>query len=421
MTYLTNIFFSRMIKTQSFMLPMTIIFAIGFPVFIFLYPNTEDLVFNLIGSILALAMVAIYFFVKNQKIKYLFWFIVILYGFPIDFFYGYWVYPDNPIYISGITMMLMSVIIIFRDIWFSIFTVIVGATIAYVIQYEHISFNIMEDLVNNGIIYAFILCMFFAVVLIRRREKDYIEKSIIKTRQYSDIETIERRDIVVETIASIAHEVNQPISSAHNYVNGVLRRIASDTAKDNGLVSQQSDALRKASHEIARAGEMIHSLKRLYEKREQTKVVTDINELIKKIGSFVEDKNSDYKIDFTNNLDMSLKPIFGDALQIEIAILNLIKNSQESVNKDVELKKTIEVITSQECNKKLKVLVVDNGPGVESEMKENIFLPFITSKETGLGLGLSLCYNIVMMHEGEIEYYRKDNKTVFEITLPTIT
>ena len=59
MTYLTNSFFSRMIKTQSFMLPMTIIFAIGFPVFIFLYPNTEDLVFNLIGSILALAMVAI--------------------------------------------------------------------------------------------------------------------------------------------------------------------------------------------------------------------------------------------------------------------------------------------------------------------------------------------------------------------------
>jgi two-component system sensor kinase FixL len=215
----------------------------------------------------------------------------------------------------------------------------------------------------------------------------------------SDLAHTARLNAMGQMSAAIAHELNQPLTAAINYVKAARRLLAPDMPGPEKMATAR-EALEGADTQIVRAGSIVRYLRDFVEKRESKKTSSDLNAVIRESVAlgFMGQQSNDVKVILL--LDEHIPPALMDKIQIQQVLINLIRNSMEAMAEVQERELTI--VSSAEEAGCLHITVCDTGPGFAPEIVPKLFEPFTTTKGDGMGIGLSICRKIVEAHGGSI-------------------
>lgn len=218
-----------------------------------------------------------------------------------------------------------------------------------------------------------------------------------------------------EMASSLAHELNQPLTAVATYAQALRRFVESGSLDDDELLS----VLDRIAGEALRAGNIVHRLKELVRRRETRREPCDLNARIRDVQQLAHADARLHDSVLHMDLDPELPPTFADAIQIQQVLLNLIRNALDSMQDTDPARREVVVRTSRHESGQLQVSVSDRGCGTPEEHAEQVFQPFFTTKESGLGVGLSISKSIINSHGGHMWFRpNEDGGTTFYFTLP---
>lgn len=216
-----------------------------------------------------------------------------------------------------------------------------------------------------------------------------------------------------EMASAIAHELNQPLTAIVNYVEASRRTIATTGSK---VPERVHEYMEKAVVQAGRAGEIIRRLREFLRKGEVGRTPEVVNPVVEEASALALIGAAELGVRVFMKLGNSLPEVLIDKIQIQQVVLNLVRNSVEAMA--AALRKELTIATDLRDDTVL-VMVADTGPGLPEEVASRLFQPFLTTKESGMGLGLSICRSIVEAHGGRIWADGGANGgTVFYFTLP---
>ncbi len=226
----------------------------------------------------------------------------------------------------------------------------------------------------------------------------------------TDIESTERRlsevqfellhmsrlSTLGEIATSIAHELNQPLTAAASLIGAVSLTLKK---KSNGELCPQIELLDDAVDEIRRASEIMHQMRDFVRKHKTTRTPHDVNKIVEEASAIALIGADAQKIKVTTNLGNNIGEAPLDRIQIQQVVINLIRNAIDAMKESPERRLTI---STQRNDGMIAIKVEDTGSGIPEELKTRLFEPFVTSKDDGLGVGLSISKSIIDAHQGEI-------------------
>jgi C4-dicarboxylate-specific signal transduction histidine kinase len=214
--------------------------------------------------------------------------------------------------------------------------------------------------------------------------------------------------------ASITHEISQPLAGIVLSASAARRLLALGRPS----IEEARDALDQIENDGHRVSEIIASLRGMFKKETPSRNLIDINELIFTVLALVRHELQQHCVELRTELDESLPALEGDRVQLQQVILNLVMNAIEAMQSG-----TPRILSIRSCVSKpnfVHVAVGDTGAGIDPSHHNHIFNPMFTTKERGMGIGLSICHSIVASHSGRIWVTRGNDKgSVFEFELPT--
>lgn len=222
-----------------------------------------------------------------------------------------------------------------------------------------------------------------------------------------------RLTAIGQLAAALAHELNQPLTAILNYSTALADMIDWDRL-------EQADAMRNALGKVAeqaeRAGTIIRRMRGFVEKREPKRASEDLNRTVSEAIELGLVGASYGNLKRTESFDERLPPVLVDKIQIQQVMINLLRNAVEAM-RDSPVR-ALGVTTSHEDGFAV-VSVSDTGSGLSDEVRKRLFQPFVTTKETGLGIGLSICRTIIEAHDGRLwAEAGESGGTVFRFRLP---
>jgi two-component system sensor histidine kinase TtrS len=234
-------------------------------------------------------------------------------------------------------------------------------------------------------------------------------------RHQTELAHMARLNTMGEMASGIAHELNQPLTAIATNAYASIQMLESGNISNEKL----ADIMEKIGHQAERSGEIIRQLRQFVRKEQPQRCLLDLNELIEEVLMLLRPEVRKAGVSIQRNLDRSIKKVMAQRIQIEQVILNLVKNAIEAmVNSDVETRKLV-ITTGMGGSHSVIVSVEDSGPGISSEMREGLFDPFMTSKEKGLGLGLSISLGIIEAHQGKLYLDSSSGQgAIFRFALP---
>jgi signal transduction histidine kinase/DNA-binding winged helix-turn-helix (wHTH) protein len=198
--------------------------------------------------------------------------------------------------------------------------------------------------------------------------------------------------------ASIAHEINQPIAATLLNAATALRRLAAQPPKFDS-VKRSIDFI---INDNKRAAEIIGLIRGLVKKAPVRKQELEINQVIFEVIALTRSEMSKNLVLVQTRLANGLPSIWGDRVQLQQVILNLILNATEAMSEVSEGSRELSISTSRADSNGVMVAVRDSGPGLPDASPERVFEAFYTTKPSGLGMGLSICRSIVEAHGGRL-------------------
>lgn len=216
--------------------------------------------------------------------------------------------------------------------------------------------------------------------------------------QEARLQATARLVAVGEIASSIAHELNQPLAAIASYALGCLRRLRAGRADPRQL----EGALAEVGEQAERAGQIIRRVRDFVRARQPVLAVLDLNALVERVADAATHEAVRSGMRIALHLAPGLPPALADAVMIEQAILNLVRNALDAMRDRAGAEQPVDLITASGKNGTLEVTVADRGPGVAAEVASLLFQPFYTSKAEGMGLGLNICRSIVEFHGGRI-------------------
>lgn len=276
------------------------------------------------------------------------------------------------------------------------------------------------------VIYSFLILLIgiishslYAEWLVRRRtkelrqtiqEKENLEKLISEERE--KMSHLEKMGIVSQMSSLIAHELQQPLNAIVNYARG-LRLL-----REKGRLSEEKfqTAVSEISDQGLQAAAIVNKV-RNYSKHPETKKQSAnlFDFLVKTTEKFCRIRNCTIPIVISGDRSVS---VMADLLELELLIVNLLKNSCEALAGVNERKSKIFIHVS-ESNNKAVITFQDTAPPISKEEMQTLFTPGISSKKNGLGLGLSLCQKIAESHGGNLKAHQNNKNTlIFTLELP---
>jgi signal transduction histidine kinase len=216
---------------------------------------------------------------------------------------------------------------------------------------------------------------------------------------------------------SLAHEINQPLT-------GILANAEAAQSLVEGKDAQSSelrDILADIVEDDKRAGEVIRRLRTLLRKGEVQRGPIDVNKVVDEVLQLTRNDLLNRGVVASSDLAGDLPPVLGDRIQMQQVLLNLIVNACDSMEGASEPRQ-LRVSTRIANGSGLEVVVSDSGPGIAPADLERIFEPFVTTKEHGMGLGLSVCRTIIAAHDGRLWAEANGGKgATFRFTLPVLS
>jgi signal transduction histidine kinase len=237
-----------------------------------------------------------------------------------------------------------------------------------------------------------------------------------KLRQLeADLAHIDRVSILGELTASIAHEVNQPLSGIVSSGSACLRWLARDVPD----LEEAREAARRIVRDGKRAGEIIARIRALTKKASATREKLDLNETLRQILALVGDEAKRNTVVIRTRFGDDVFPVLGDQVQLQQVVLNLVMNAIEAMSKVDDRARELVITTRNIDADQVQVTVEDSGTGIDPQMIDKIFDSFYTTKPGGMGMGLSVSRSIVQAHGGRLWATAKDGAgTIFHFTLP---
>ena len=217
--------------------------------------------------------------------------------------------------------------------------------------------------------------------------------------------------------ATLAHELAQPLTSASNSIEAatkMLKHVPDQKARE------ARNALALAGDSVRRAGELLKRLRSFVGKGRVHPETQDLAAIVSDAGVLMLPLAQRQGVEIEFKLEPRAQWVTADAVQIQQVLINLIRNAIEAIG-EAETRR-IKVSTSALSSGQVEVSVEDSGPGLDEATANAIFEPFHSSKEQGLGVGLSICRTIVEAHGGTIEASRGPaGGALFRFTLPRAT
>jgi len=218
---------------------------------------------------------------------------------------------------------------------------------------------------------------------------------------------------VGELGTSLAHEINQPLTSIICYAKGGLNRAREGRLSEKDV----QEVFGRLSDEAERAGRIINKLRDFVNRKDIKFSSVDVNEVVQDSLRLVENKIKTSEVRVIYVLGKSLPLVLVDSVLTQQVILNLVINAIESMD-EVETERILTIMTEQQ-GEFVRVSFRDTGPGVPAELREEIFTPLFTTKKHGIGLGLPIAHSIIESMGGELRAYPGGGPGyVFEFTLP---
>jgi signal transduction histidine kinase len=199
---------------------------------------------------------------------------------------------------------------------------------------------------------------------------------------------------VSEMASTLAHEINQPIGAINNLLHGIRERIDNAQSNNKSIVS----ALDNSIEQVEYISKVIGRIRDYTQTNAPEFKKIEVVELINKCISLLdwEVKHTNLKIQHLNELKTA--HIKGDEVMLQQVIVNLLRNGIESI-KDIDM--ILEINYAIEGNY-LHISIKDNGRGLSYEDPDNVFIPFVSNKDRGMGIGLNICRSFVELHRGRI-------------------
>jgi C4-dicarboxylate-specific signal transduction histidine kinase len=203
---------------------------------------------------------------------------------------------------------------------------------------------------------------------------------------------------VSELAASIAHEVNQPLSGMIMNVSTCLRMLDADPPN----VAGARETTRRAVRDGHRAAEVVARLRALFGRKEFTPELMDLNDATREVLALSMSDLQRNRVLLQAELAEELPPVTGDRVQLQQVILNLLRNASDAMADVYDRPRQLLVRTEREAGDRVRVTVRDTGVGVERESMDQLFDAFYTTKHDGMGIGLSVSRSIVERHQGRL-------------------
>jgi PAS domain S-box-containing protein len=215
--------------------------------------------------------------------------------------------------------------------------------------------------------------------------------------------------------ASIAHEVNQPITAMVTSAEAALRWLRAGSSH----LDEVQQVLPSIIGDGKRAGEVIHRIRALMKKAPPKKDRLEINGVILEIINLTRGEAMKYRISVLTELAGHLPVVEADRVQLQQVLLNLIVNALEAMGAANGGPRELLISTGTIESSGVLVAVQDSGPGLEAAMLERVFESFYTTKPTGLGMGLSICRTIIEAHGGRLWASTNQGRgATFQFNLP---
>ena len=230
---------------------------------------------------------------------------------------------------------------------------------------------------------------------------DVTERKIAEAQaelQRAELAHLTRVSLLGELSGAIAHELNQPLTAILANAQ-TARRVLSQDTPDLDLIKEVIDDI---VAEDKRAGDVIHRLRGLLRKGESRAEAVELNALVESTLRVVHSELVARQIKVDIGLAGDLPAVNGDAVQLQQVLLNLFMNAMDAMSTTAPAHRRIAALTRLDGNGMIEVAITDRGRGITPHEQQRLFQPFFTTKNQGLGLGLSICSTIVSAHGGAL-------------------
>jgi signal transduction histidine kinase len=245
----------------------------------------------------------------------------------------------------------------------------------------------------------------------RRRNR----AEVLARNSMSELTHMNRVATAGELSASIAHEVNQPLTGIVTRAGAARRWLAAEKP-DLNKVRAALGQIETAGH---RASDIIANVRSMFQRNTENKSEIDINKLVWTVMGLVYIDLRKHEIELRTELGDELPPVLGNRVQLQQVILNLVMNAIDAM-RPVQTR-VLSVKTTLNERDGVHVSIADTGIGIDPSKLDQVFKPLFTTKEHGMGMGLSICRSIVESHNGQIWVSAVDQGgSIFQIVLPTI-
>ncbi|MBR0738087.1 PAS domain S-box protein [Bradyrhizobium liaoningense] len=230
----------------------------------------------------------------------------------------------------------------------------------------------------------------------------------------SELVHVSRLTAMGEMASALAHELNQPLAAISNYMKGSRRLLAGSSDPNTPKIES---ALDRASEQALRAGQIIRRLRDFVSRGESEKRVESLSKLIEEAGALGLAGAREQNVRLRFSLDPAADLVLADRVQIQQVLVNLFRNALEAMAQSP--RRELVVANSRVADDMIEVEVSDTGSGFQGDVVPNLFQTFFTTKETGMGVGLSISRSIIEAHGGRM--WAESNASggaTFRFTLP---
>ncbi|HEY2379230.1 MAG TPA: ATP-binding protein [Gemmatimonadaceae bacterium] len=242
----------------------------------------------------------------------------------------------------------------------------------------------------------------------RKRAEEALRKAEL------ELAHVTRLTMLGEMAASIAHEINQPLTAIVANATASLNWLSRPDAK----LERAREALADIVKDGHRAADVIQRVRQLATKSDPKKTYLNINDVVRDVTTLVRSEIQKHRVSLCMSLASPLPSVFADRVQLQQVIINLVMNAVEAMDPVDDRRRELR-IQSEVCEDRIVVAVQDDGVGIAPRQMDRLFSAFYTTKSGGMGIGLSISRSIIEGHGGRLwATPNAEHGSTFEFTLP---
>ena len=328
--------------------------------------------------------------------------------------------PVNSLVFHQIYQRLYYIPIILASLWFGWRGGLGAALLASLSYVPHIALHWQHQNYDYALNQYAEIALFFVIGAVtgwlgdqKRRESERAEQinNELQTA-YADLrQTVgqllqaERLSSLAEIASGVVHEVRNPLGA----IKGAVEILEDELAPD----SPRREFALIAKQEVERIDKLVQEFFHFARAKEPNRQPTDINEVIRSVKLLIENQAEKQIVEVSEDLSENIQTVSVDAEQIKQVLLNLAINALQAMPEGGKL-----IFRTVQENNNLHIEIEDTGGGISEATKAKIFDPFFSTKDKGLGLGLSVVYKIIKQHDGQINVSNTSQGARFDLNLP---